>query len=102
MRPKPIIIIQAAAALLLTACTQTQPVQETAHAADIAPIVTETFYEEAGVEQVWSDENFDELLSALKGISSHGLNPEDYNLGALEAARAETPQSVTGWPLPHG
>jgi len=89
MRPKPIIIIQAAAALLLTACTQTQPVQETAHAADIAPIVTETFYEEAGIEQVWSDENFDELLSALKGISSHGLNPEDYNLGALEAARGD-------------
>ena len=90
MRLTSLIARQAgAAALLLAACTQTQPVQEVPVAAEIAPVVTGAFYEEAGVEQVWSDENFDKLLAALKGLSSHGLNPEDYNLDTLEAVRGD-------------
>ena len=90
MRLKPIITLQAgAAALLLAACAQTQPVREVPVAAETVPVVTGPAPEEAGAEeQVWSDENFDKLLAALRGLSSHGLNPEDYDLDTLEAVRA--------------
>jgi murein L,D-transpeptidase YcbB/YkuD len=91
MRLKPIITLQAgAAALLLAACAQTQPVREVPVAAETVPVVTGPAPAESGAEeQVWSDENFDKLLAALRGLSSHGLTPEDYDLDTLEAERGD-------------
>ena len=35
--------------------------------------------------QIWSDENFDRLIEALRGLDSHGLDPDIYNLADLQA-----------------
>lgn len=55
----------------------------------IAPVATEQYYSDAGLEQAWSDENYTALLSAIEGLADHGLNPEHYGYARLVALRED-------------
>lgn len=46
------------------------------------------FHLERGAVQVWSDENFNALLTAIEGLSAHGLDPVDYGESTLKVLRA--------------
>ncbi len=53
----------------------------------LAPLATEQFHSDAGVDQVWSDENYDALLTGISNMNAHGLNPKHYDLERLMALR---------------
>ena len=60
-----------------TAYAQTKP------STRIAPLATEQFYADAASEQVWSDQNYAELIKAISGMNAHGLDPAQYRLDLL-------------------
>lgn len=50
----------------------------------------DTFYASTSQKPVWNDDTrYDLLIVAIEGLYSHGLNPEDYGLSKLKAARAD-------------
>jgi murein L,D-transpeptidase YcbB/YkuD len=50
-------------------------------------LITE-FYERRGFEPAWRDlDQIDELLGVIRASSAEGLNPDDYHLAAVAAAR---------------
>lgn len=55
----------------------------------IAPVATEQFHSDAGLEQLWSDANYDALLEAIEALDHHGLNPAHYNLQQLQNLQAD-------------
>lgn len=48
----------------------------------LAPIATQQFHE-AEPGQVWNSSNYEGLLTAIRGLENHGLNPEHYHLSSL-------------------
>ena len=54
----------------------------------IAPLATEKFHADTDKEQVWSDKNFDALLTELHVLEAHGLNPVHYRIDRLEALKS--------------
>lgn len=52
----------------------------------LAPLATQQFHE-AQAGQVWSNSNYEGLISAIQGLENHGLNPEHYHLSLLIAQR---------------
>lgn len=54
--------------------------------ASLAPQAVTAFYSTNSQLLIWKDaRQFEALLSALEGLSEHGLNPEDYHLVALKS-----------------
>lgn len=55
----------------------------------IAPGATDAFHADAGIEQVWSDAAYLELLEAIDGLGAHGLDPEHYGLERLRRLQGD-------------
>lgn len=63
--------------------------RDDAAAQRIAPVATEEFHADAGVEQVWNDVNYNALLIAIARLEEHGLDPEHYGLSSLRTLRTD-------------
>lgn len=86
-------IAQSIQALLATPdarITSSQPVIATTHRRiDVAQAVLD-FYQQRGFAAVWTnDGDLSALLDGLAGVQADGLNPADFQLSELTAARAQ-------------
>ncbi len=75
-----------AASLIVSATAQTAV--SPAHAS-MAKVSTAQFYQADPTHQYWNDAAYNDLITALKSLSDHGLNPADYSITKLEAVAGD-------------
>ena len=83
---------------LIMALSMTAANAQTQAGLRIATEATKQFHEQAGGAQVWSDENYAALITAITALEAHGLEPEHYRLSrliALKDAPAERDRVAT-------
>lgn len=78
--------------------------RETPGGVDVrTPDAVSEFYESRGLAPVWRDETLDQLVIEIGGLSLDGLDPGDYDLTAIQSARAklanDTPATPDHWQL---
>ncbi len=55
----------------------------------LSPVATKEFHERNAEQQIWSDENFEDLLTALADLDDHGLDSAHYHLQELHSLAGE-------------
>jgi murein L,D-transpeptidase YcbB/YkuD len=78
---RPVRLFAAVAAAFIPFTAAAEPVDY-----ELAPVATDAFLEDAATQTVWSDANYQALISAIEGLRAHGLTPTDYHLEELVLA----------------